>query len=38
MWRLEDTMNHYPYTLFNKSPEQLRLLGARGGKAYGRNQ
>jgi hypothetical protein len=27
----------YPYTLFNKSPMQLRLLGARGGRAYGRN-
>jgi hypothetical protein len=24
--------------LFNRSPEQLRLLGARGGRAYGRNQ
>jgi hypothetical protein len=32
-------MNHsYPYILFNKSPEQLRLLGARGGRTYGRNQ
>jgi hypothetical protein len=31
-------MTHYPYILFNKSPEQLRRLGARGGKAYGRNQ
>ena len=30
-------MNNYPYILFNKSPEQLRLLGARGGRAYGRN-
>jgi hypothetical protein len=27
----------YHYTLFNKSPTQLRLLGARGGRAYGRN-
>ena len=27
----------YPHILFNKSPEQLRLLGARGGKAHGRN-
>jgi hypothetical protein len=27
----------YP-VLFNKTPEQLRLLGARGGKAFGRNQ
>jgi hypothetical protein len=24
--------------LFNKTPEQLRRLGARGRKAYGRNQ
>jgi hypothetical protein len=31
-------MTQYPYILFNKSPEQLRRLGARGGKAYGRNQ
>ena len=31
-------MTEYPYILFNKSPEQLRRLGARGGKAYGRNQ
>lgn len=31
-------MTSYPYILFNKSPEQLRLLGARGGRAYGRNQ
>jgi len=28
-------MTQYPYILFNKSPEQLRLLGARGGRAYG---
>jgi hypothetical protein len=33
-----DTMTQYPYILFNKSPEQLRLLGARGGRAYGRSQ
>ena len=31
-------MTSYPYTLFNKSPLQLRLIGARGGKAYGRNR
>ena len=31
-------MTQYPYILFNKSPEQLRRQGARGGKAYGRNQ
>jgi hypothetical protein len=28
----------YPYTLFNKSPLQLRRIGALGGKAHGRNQ
>ena len=38
MWCPEDTMTQYPYILFNKSPEQLRRLGARGGRAYGRNQ
>jgi hypothetical protein len=27
-------MTQYPYILFNKSPEQLRRQGARGGKAY----
>ena len=31
-------MTNYPYILFNKSPLQLRLIGARGGRAYGRNQ
>jgi hypothetical protein len=31
-------MTQYPYIFFNKSPEQLRLLGARGGRAYGRSQ
>ncbi len=30
-------MTNYPYILFNKSPLQLRELGARGGRAYGRN-
>ena len=34
----EQTMTEYPYILFNKSPEQMRILGARGGKAYGRNR
>ena len=33
-----DTMADYSHILFNKTPDQLRLLGARGGKAYGRNQ
>jgi len=31
-------MADYSHILFNKSPLQLRLLGARGGRAYGRNQ
>ena len=31
-------MADYSHILFNKSPLQLRQLGARGGKAYGRNQ
>jgi hypothetical protein len=31
-------MTEYPYILFNKSPEQMRHLGARGGRAYSRNQ
>ena len=30
-------MTDYSHILFNKSPRQLRLLGARGGKAFGRN-
>jgi hypothetical protein len=37
MWCPEDTMANYS-PLFNKSPMQLRLLGARGGRAFGRNQ
>ena len=31
-------MTHYPYILFNQSPEGLRRIGARGGRAYGRNR
>ena len=31
-------MTQFPHILFNKSPEQLRHLGARGGRTYGRNQ
>ena len=31
-------MTNYPYILFNKTPEQLRHQGARGGRAYGCNQ
>jgi hypothetical protein len=33
----KDPMTNYPYVLFNKSPLQLREIGARGGRAYGRN-
>jgi hypothetical protein len=38
MWCPEDTMTQYPHILFNKSPEQLRRLGACGGRAFGRSQ
>lgn len=38
MWCPEDTMANYSPVLFNKSPMQLRLLGARGGRAFGGNQ
>jgi len=31
-------MTNYPYLLFNQSPEQLRRIGARDGKAQGRNR
>jgi hypothetical protein len=31
-------MANYSAPLFNKSPMQLRLLGARGGRTFGRNQ
>ena len=34
----ERGVTHYPYILFNKSPQQLRRLGACGGKANARNQ
>ena len=30
-------MTEYPYILFNKSSEQLRRLGACGGRAHARN-
>jgi hypothetical protein len=30
-------MTSHPHILFNKTPEQLRRLGARGGKIFGRN-
>jgi hypothetical protein len=31
-------MTKYPYILFNQSLEDLRRIGARGGRAYGRNR
>jgi hypothetical protein len=31
-------MTNYPNILFNKSPLQLRLIGSRGGRTFGRNQ
>ena len=31
-------MPDYSYILFNKTPLQLRLIGARGGRTFGRNQ
>lgn len=31
-------MTRYPYILFNQSPEDLRHIGARGGRACGRNR
>jgi hypothetical protein len=31
-------MADYSYILFNKDPMQLRLIGARGGRTFGRNQ
>jgi hypothetical protein len=34
----DDPMNHSPYLLFHQSPEQLRRIGARGGKAQARNR
>ena len=39
VWNGPTAIKHiYPYTLFNKSPLQLRRIGALGGKAHGRNQ
>jgi hypothetical protein len=32
------TMPDYSHIYFNKTPSPLRLIGARGGRAYGRNQ
>ena len=31
-------MDDYSHILSNKTPQQLRLIGARGGKAFGRNE
>jgi hypothetical protein len=31
-------MNSHSHILFNKTPQQLRCLGARGGRAHARNQ
>src|SRR6266567_2496577 len=31
-------MTNHPYLLFNQTPEQLRRIGARGGKAQARNR
>ena len=33
-----ESVNDFSHILFNKTPEQLRRVGARGGKAYARNQ
>ena len=39
VWNGSTAIRHiYPYALFNKSPLQLRRIGALGGKAHGRNQ
>src|SRR5450631_3837819 len=38
VWNRTAFRHIYPYALFNKSPLQLRRIGALGGKAYGRNQ
>lgn len=33
-----ESVNSYSHILFNKTPELLRRLGARGGRAHARNQ
>jgi hypothetical protein len=38
IWNRTAFRHVYPYALFNKSPLQLRRIGALGGKAHGRNQ
>src|SRR5438093_836465 len=37
MWCPGDTMTDYSYILFNQTPEQVRRIGALGGKAHARN-
>jgi len=31
-------MDDYSHIFFSKTPQQLRRIGARGGKAFGRNE
>ena len=38
VWNRTAFRHTYPNALFNKSPLQLRRIGALGGKAYARNQ
>jgi hypothetical protein len=38
VWNRTAFRQIYPHALFNKSPLQLRRIGALGGKAHGRNQ
>jgi len=38
VWNRTAFRHTYPNALFNKSPLQLRRIGALGGKAHGRNQ
>ena len=38
VWNRTAFRHIYPNALFNKSPLQLRRIGALGGKAYARNQ
>jgi hypothetical protein len=38
VWNRPAFRHIYPHALFNKSPLQLRRIGALGGKAHGRNQ
>jgi hypothetical protein len=38
VWNRTEFRHIFPYALFNKSPLQLRRIGALGGKAHGRNE